>query len=141
MSLSTKRSAYSDMPSFSSQSAICCIAAPYGFNAIRSGPAGQKVYDTRQPIVSSSSRERCLARKNNSDLGELAGLRIDLDRTRMLFHDNVVSDGQAKPGALSWRLRCEEGIEHLFPNFMRNAAAVVANSDIDFVAEALCRRH
>ena len=27
MSLSAKRSAYSDMPSFSSQSAICCIAA------------------------------------------------------------------------------------------------------------------
>ena len=28
MSFSAKRSAYSDMPSFSSQSAICCIAAP-----------------------------------------------------------------------------------------------------------------
>src|ERR1700731_974605 len=28
MSLSTKRSAYSDMPSCLSQSAICCIAAP-----------------------------------------------------------------------------------------------------------------
>src|SRR5262249_48711726 len=30
MSLSTKRSAYSDTPSALSQSAICCIAAPYG---------------------------------------------------------------------------------------------------------------
>src|SRR5262249_30104613 len=141
MSLSTKRSAYSGMPSFSSQSAICCIAAPYGFNAIRSGPAGQKVYDTRQPIVSSSSRERCLARKNNSDLGELAGLRIDLDRTRMLFHDDVVSDGQAKASAFSGRFCREEGIEHLFPYFGRNARAIVANPDLNFVAKVFRRRH
>ena len=28
MSLSAKRSAYSDIPSFLSQSATCCIAAP-----------------------------------------------------------------------------------------------------------------
>src|SRR5262245_31005641 len=117
MRFSAKRCAYSDMPSFSSQSAICCIAAPYGFNAIRSGPAGQKVYDTRQPIVSSSNRERCFARKNNPDFGVLAGLRVNLYRPRMLLHDDVVSDGQAKTSALSSRFCREEGIEHLFPYF------------------------
>ena len=42
MSLSAKRSAYSDMPSFLSQSAICCIGGPYGVNTIRSGPAEPK---------------------------------------------------------------------------------------------------
>jgi hypothetical protein len=31
--LSAKRWAYSDKPSFSSQSAICCIATPHGFTA------------------------------------------------------------------------------------------------------------
>src|SRR5262249_40579629 len=41
MRFSAKRCTYSDMPSFSSQSAICCVAAPYGFSAIRSGPEDQ----------------------------------------------------------------------------------------------------
>ena len=44
---------------------------------------------------------RCRARKNNLDFGELAGLRIDLYRPRMLLHDDVVSDGQAKASAFS----------------------------------------
>src|SRR5215467_7526477 len=51
MRFSAKHWAYSDMPSFSSQSAICCIASPYGLNAIRSGPTGQKVYHKRRLIA------------------------------------------------------------------------------------------
>ena len=55
----------------------------------------------------------------------------------MLLHDDVVSDGQAKASALSSRLRREEGIEHLFPDLGRNAGAVVANPDFNFVAKVL----
>ena len=59
MRFSAKRSAYSDMPSFSSQSAICCIAAPCGFYAIRSGPAAQIVYHARQLIVAPAEAVAC----------------------------------------------------------------------------------
>jgi hypothetical protein len=38
ISFSAKRCAYSDMPSFSSQSAICCIAAPGGCNRYPNSP-------------------------------------------------------------------------------------------------------
>src|SRR5262249_52289728 len=101
---------------------------------------GQKVYDTRQLIVSSSSREHCFARKNNPDFGVFAGLRIDLDRPRMLLHDDVVSDGEAKTCALSSRFCREEGIEHLLLYLRRNADAVIANPDLNFVPKVFCRR-
>ena len=50
MSFSAKRSAYSDMPSFSSQSAICCIAAQPISLACASGSAAHRVYPTRCEI-------------------------------------------------------------------------------------------
>ena len=47
ISFSAKRCAYSDMPSFSSQSAICCIAATSGFLiASASGLVALRVYPT-----------------------------------------------------------------------------------------------
>ena len=84
-------------------------------------------------------RKNCRARRNNSGLGILARLQLDLYRSRMLLHDDVVSDGQAKAGTLSGWLGREEGIEHLFPHFKGNAAAVVANRDLDAVAKVLRR--
>src|SRR4029077_12994537 len=59
----------------------------------------------------------------------------------MLLHDDVVGDGQAKASALASGLCREEGIEHLFLYLRRNADAVIANSDLDFVAKVLCRSH
>ena len=56
----------------------------------------------------------------------------------MLLDDDVVSDGQAKASTLASRFCCEEGIEHLFPYFGRNARAVVAYPDFNFVAKVLC---
>jgi hypothetical protein len=47
MSFSEKRCAYSDMPSFSSQSAICCIAAPRRFYRNRS----RELTNFRQYVV------------------------------------------------------------------------------------------
>jgi hypothetical protein len=57
-----------------------------------------------------------------------------------LLHDDVVSDGQAKAGALSSGFCREEGIEHLFPYLGRNAGAVVANPNLNFIAEVFRRR-
>ena len=59
---------------------------------------------------------------------------------RVLLHNDVVSDGQTKAGALSSRFCCEERIEHLVPDLGRNAGAVVTNADLNFVTEVLCHR-
>src|SRR5262249_1103390 len=79
------------------------------------------------------------ARKDNSDLGELAGMGIDVYRTRMLLDNNVVTNGQAKTCSLSRRLRREEGIEYLVPHLRQTADTVIANPDFSFVAKVLCR--
>jgi hypothetical protein len=59
----------------------------------------------------------------------------------MLLDDDVVSDGEAEAGALPGRLRREEGIEHFFSCFRRNASAVVANRDLYAIAQVLCRSY
>src|SRR6516164_9820544 len=59
----------------------------------------------------------------------------------MLLHDDVVGDRQAKASTLARGFCCEEGVEHLFPYFGRNAEAVVANPDLNLVAQVLCRHH
>src|ERR1700746_249680 len=55
----------------------------------------------------------------------------------MLFDNDVVTDRQAKTGALSGGFGREEGIEHLLLYVGRNAGAVVANPDLYAVAEVL----
>ena len=87
----------------------------------------------------SAQEERSRARQNDPDLGEFAGLRIDLDRPAMLLDDDIVADGQAKSRSFSGGLGREERIEHLLLHLGRNAGAVVANSDLNAVAEALRR--
>src|SRR6476660_9662352 len=61
----------------------------------------------------SPSNERSHTRQDNPDLCEFAGFCVDLDGSRMLLHDDVMTDRKAKPGALASRLGREEGIEHL----------------------------
>src|SRR5262249_20522589 len=53
-----------------------------------------------------------------------------LDRPRMLLDDDVVSDGQAKAGALSSGFCREERVEHLVPYLGRDAGAVIAYPDL-----------
>ena len=78
--------------------------------------------------------------RTNPDLGELAGLQSSTPiDPGMLLHDDVVTDGQAEASALPGRLGREEGIEHLLLHLGRNAGAVVANPDLDVVAEVLRR--
>src|SRR6516165_946989 len=92
-----------------------------------------------RPCTRFSAKRHC-ARENNSDFGVLTSQRIDLYRSRMLFYDDVVGDRQAKASTLASRFCCEEGVEHLFPYFGRNAEAIVANPDLNLVAKVLCRR-
>src|SRR5580704_16981681 len=80
------------------------------------------------------------ARQNNPEFGKLAGFGVDGDRTCMLFHDDVMTDRKPQSGALSSRLGGEERIEHLGLHLGRNARAIVANPDLDAVAEIFCRR-
>src|SRR5262245_26717554 len=106
------------------------------------GDAGSVFLQTLDSRPSARFSDECpSAGKHNSDLGVLAGLGVDLYRTLMLLDDDVVSDGQAKAGTLTRRFCREEGIEHLLLYLGRNAGAVIANSDLNFVAKVLCHRH
>src|SRR4029453_7587353 len=59
----------------------------------------------------------------------------------MLFHNDVVTDGEPEPGSFSGRLRCEKRVEHLFFYSRRNTRAVVPNPDFHPIAKASCRSH
>src|SRR5262245_47369229 len=57
----------------------------------------------------------------------------------MLLHDDVVTDGETKPGSFSGRLRCEERVEHLLFYFRWDTRAVIPNSNFHTIAQAPCR--
>src|SRR4029450_12092192 len=59
----------------------------------------------------------------------------------MLFHNDVVTDGEPEPGSFSGRLRCEERVEHLLFYFRWNTRAVIPNPDFHRIAKASCRGH
>ena len=80
---------------------------------------------------SSPSNDDSRARQNDSDLGEFAGLRVNLDGPRMLLDDDIVADRQAKPGAFASRLGGEEGVEYLVLYVGWNTRAVIAYPDFD----------
>ena len=58
----------------------------------------------------------------------------------MLLDSDVVTNGEAKASTFASRLRCEEGIEHLFPDLGRNAVAIVTDRDLYSIADVLCGR-
>ena len=57
----------------------------------------------------------------------------------MLFHDDVMADGEAESGPFSGWFGRKEWIEHLVLHLGGNASAVIANPDLDSVAEVLGR--
>src|SRR5215212_8989791 len=69
--------------------------------------------------------EAFFARKNNFKFAEFSGLCIDLYQSGMLLDDNVVTQRETKTRSLAGWFGREERIEHFFPHFRRNAAAVV----------------
>src|SRR5262245_37484298 len=85
----------------------------------------------------SASYQLSGTRQNDPDLGELAGLCINLNCARMLLDDDVVADREAKAGALAGRLGGEKRVEHLFFHVRRNTGAVIANPDFHPVAKVL----
>src|SRR4051812_28940553 len=76
-----------------------------------------------------------VARQGNDELGECAGLGLDINLAAVSLNDDVMSHRQAEPRSFSGRLGGEEGIEHLFPHVSRDAGAVIANPDFDRLAE------
>ena len=53
----------------------------------------------------------------------------------MLLDDDVVTDGQAQPSPFTGRLGRKEGIEQLFLRLRWDTGAVVADPNLDAVAE------
>src|SRR5581483_761706 len=82
---------------------------------------------------------RQFARQRNDELGKSARPGLDVDAAAVLFHDDVIAHGEPEPGTLASRLGGEKGIEHLLPDFGRDSRAVVANADLNALAEVLCR--
>src|SRR3974390_878095 len=70
------------------------------------------------------------ARQNNPKLCKFAGLCVNLDQAAMLLHDDVVTDGEAKPGSFSGRFSSEERGKDLLLHLWRNTCAVVADTDL-----------
>jgi hypothetical protein len=68
-------------------------------------------------------------RQNEPKLGELARLRIDLNKFTRLLNDDVVSNRQTKPSPFSGGLRREEWIEHFVFYLEPNAGAVCRMGD------------
>ena len=58
----------------------------------------------------------------------------------MLFHNDVVTEREAKPSALSCGFGGKERIEHPFLYLRWNPATIVANSDFHVIAKVLSRR-
>ena len=54
----------------------------------------------------------------------------------MLLDDDVVTEGKPEARAFTRWLGGEERIEYLFSHIGRHAGAIVANTDLDAVAEA-----
>ncbi len=53
----------------------------------------------------------------------------------MLLHDDVVTNGKAEAGAFPSGFGCEKGIEYFFFDVGWNACSIVADSDLNAVAE------
>ena len=70
------------------------------------------------------------SRQGHPDLRELPRFRIDLNRTAMLFNDDVVADREAETSALARRLGRKERIENLVFQIRRDAGAIVADADL-----------
>ena len=79
-------------------------------------------------------------RQADREFGELADPAVDLDRAAMLLGDDVPADRQAEPGALAGRLCRKERLKQFVPDLGWDAGAVVADADLDCLAE-IARRH
>src|SRR6202790_3660726 len=72
-------------------------------------------------------------------LSKKPGLRLDIDAAAVLFDDDVVAHRQAKPGTFTRGLGREERVEYFVFDLVRDAGAVIANTDLALVSEILGR--
>src|SRR5215203_2219416 len=79
---------------------------------------------------------RCHARQRDYELAELSHPGIHADATAVLFHNDVVAEGQAETCTFARRLRSEEGIEYPRPYFVGHPSAVVADPNFNLVLAA-----
>src|SRR5262245_8541227 len=87
-------------------------------------------------------RERSpAARKNDAEFGELSGPGVDLDRSAVLLYDDVVAERKPEPRPFTGRLGGEKRVENLLLHLGQHAGTVVADADLDAVAQIFCRRH
>ena len=112
------------------------LSPPFGRPSISIVGSRKKYIIDALVCVSDECRS---ARQDNSDLSELTPLRIDLDGARVLFHDDIVTDGEAKARAFSRRLGREKRVEHFFFHVRRHTGAVVVNSDFHTIAKVFGR--
>src|SRR5215204_514414 len=89
----------------------------------------------RSPPISCFPARGGRAGQNDSELGEFTRLCVDLDRAGMLFDDDVMAERKTAAGSLSCGLRCEERAEHLGLHLREHASAVVADPDLDAIAQ------
>jgi hypothetical protein len=78
-------------------------------------------------------------RQPDDEFGVFADLAVDPDCAAVLLGHDIVADREAESGALAGRLGREEWLEQLFPDFGRNADAVVTDADFNGVPEIACR--
>jgi hypothetical protein len=80
-----------------------------------------------------------VTRQADGELGELADPAIDPDCAAMLLGHDVIADRTPKPRPLAGRLGGEEWLEQLVLDLGPNASTVVADADLDRIAEISCR--
>src|SRR5262249_18596136 len=76
-----------------------------------------------------------LARQAYRELGVDAWHAVDLDGAAVLLRHNLVADREAKSSPFARRFRSNERLEQLIPDLWCDAGAVVANPDLDLVAQ------
>ena len=91
----------------------------------------------RPPDLPSDAAPRGRTIRNSVNSPGCVSTSIDAG---MLLDDDVVAERQAEAGPFAGRLGREERIEHLLLHLGRDAGAVVADPDLDAVAEVLASR-
>src|SRR5262249_45074073 len=86
-------------------------------------------------ITSLSGLPTSLARKDQSELAEVARFRVHFNLSSVLLHDDIVTYRQAETGTFARRLGGEEGREQLGLHLGRHASTIVAHTYLPLFPE------
>ena len=76
-----------------------------------------------------------LARQPDRELRVVTQFAVHLDCAAVLLTDNLVANGESESSAFSGRFRSNKRLEQLIPDLWRDAGAVVADPDLDLIAQ------